>query len=169
MKSWLLDADVIIDFLTLDIFDSLIKNRKVYVVSTVVDKEVKFFRKVGKKVPINFRKEYIDNCKVIELSATAADLEKIVSNLPSFRKDSIDAGELESLAVLDNHPELTFCTCDAATIRVLSILDLSDRAISVEKLLNMSGLTAKSLYDKHREKYFRNNLQSGREDKIYYM
>ena len=63
---------------------------------------------------------------------------------------------------------LTFCCCDAAAIRTLPFLGLSDRGISVEKLLKISGFTRSDLQDKHTDKYFKDNLAIGKQNKTYY-
>jgi lambda repressor-like predicted transcriptional regulator len=47
-------------------------------------------------------------------------------------------------------------------------LSLTDRGISVEKLLKLSGLTQSSLKERHTEKYFKNNLAIGQQEKTYY-
>jgi hypothetical protein len=63
--------------------------------------------------------------------------------------------------------DLVFCTCDAATIRTLPFLDLTERGISAEKLLKESGLFKKGLQERHTEEYYKNNIAIGREQKIY--
>lgn len=166
MKLWLLDADTIIDLLGLDVFDKLVRKQAVSAVSTVIG-EIKFFKKDGKKIEIDFRERYVDNGMIIEFSATTEEMKEILSKLPPLDRKAIDPGELESLAVLVREEELKFCTCDAATIRALPLLDASDRGISVERLLKLSGLTRSSLKDRHTEEYFKNNLAIGQQEKIY--
>ena len=70
MKLWLLDADVIIKLLELDVFDRLAAQHEVHVASTVVD-EVKYYRREGQKVRVDFRAVYILPGRVSEASATA--------------------------------------------------------------------------------------------------
>lgn len=50
MKLWLLDADILIDFLSLDILAKLVKIHEVYAASSVIE-EVKYFNRSGKKYP----------------------------------------------------------------------------------------------------------------------
>jgi len=52
----LLDADVIIKLLEIDVFDRLADKHELHVASTVVD-EVKFYRRGGKKLQVDFRRE----------------------------------------------------------------------------------------------------------------
>jgi hypothetical protein len=166
LKLWLLDADVVIDFLSLDVFDKLVKNHEIYVSSTVIN-EIKFIKKKGVKYEIDFRQQYVDNDLVKELSAASDDIKEILSKLPPIFHDTLDPGELESLAILCKKDELTFCSCDAAAIRALPFLDLSHRGVSAEILLKSSGLFKPGLKTRHTEKYFKDNLEIGKRDRIY--
>lgn len=166
MKLWLLDADVVIDFLSLDVFDKLVKNHEIHLSSTVIN-EIKFIKKKGIKYEIDFRQQYVDNAFVKELSATSDEIKEILSKLPPIFHDTLDPGELESLAILFKNDELTFCSCDAAAIRALPFLDLSHRGVSAESLLKLSGLFKSGLKDRHTEKYYKDNLEIGKRDKIY--
>lgn len=81
----------------------------------------------------------------------------------------IHGGELESLAVLHREMELTFCTFDSVAIRSLPFLGVDERAISAERLLQVSGLTLSSAHKldpRLTEQYFRNNLEQGRREYV---
>jgi hypothetical protein len=163
---WLLDADIIIDFLSLDVLDALAAHHEVFASSTVID-EIKFFRRGDKKYGINFRRHYIVSNIIKELSATPDETKETLLKLPQIFRDTLDAGELESLAILSRRRDLIFCSCDAAAIRTLPFLDLSDRGISAEKLMKDSGLPRKGLKPNHTDEYFISNLKKGQEEKIY--
>ncbi len=174
MKLWLLDADVIIKFFELDIFNKLVESHEIHVATTVIG-EVKFFyengqRNNGNKIFINFREQYVNTGRVIETDATPDEVKTVLNRLPPLKRLSIDAGELESLAVLVREEELTMCSFDVAAIKALPFLQVAERAISAEQLLQSSGLT---LSPGHRldprltEEYFRNNLEQGRRDFIF--
>ncbi len=167
MKLWLLDADVIIDLLSLSLFDKLIKNHTVFAGSTVIG-EVKSFKRSNVSQSIDLRQKYIENGLIRELSASIEEIKKVLSKLPKNNRDAIHPGELESLAILIREHDLIFCSCDATAIRTLPTLSLTDRGISVEKLLKLSGLTQSSLKERHTEKYFKNNLAIGQQEKTYY-
>ncbi len=163
MKLWLLDADVIIDLLSFGLFDTLIERHEVYAATTVIN-EIKSYRNDGEKVPLNFRGLYVETGKVKELNADAKEIDKhVISKMPPMWRQTIDMGEIESLAVLIKEEELVFCSCDAAAIRALPFLGASERGISVENLINSSGLKKVQLDDKHTEEYFKNNLNIGKE------
>lgn len=167
MKLWLLDADVIIDLLGLNIFDKLIKIHQVHVASTVVD-EVKHYWRDEEKVSVDFRQEYIRPGRVRESGASAEELAEIVRRLPEIKRGSLHAGELESIAILLRDERLTFCSCDAATIRALPLFDLAERGVSTESLLRKSGLLKPGLQERHTDAYFRNNLKIGHRERILY-
>ncbi|GBE38792.1 hypothetical protein BMS3Bbin08_01404 [bacterium BMS3Bbin08] len=161
MKLWLLDADVIIDLLSAGIFDDLVERHEVYT-ATIVIGEVKSFYSSGEKKLINFRTLYVDNGKVKELTANAGEINDILLKIPSLWRGALHAGELESLAILSREEDLIFCSCDALPIRTLPFLDASEKGISIEKLIKISGLKRIELEAKHTEEYFQNNLSIGK-------
>lgn len=166
MKLWLLDADIIIDFLAHDLLDKLVKLHEIHAATTVID-EVRYFKRDGKKYPIAFREKYVQTGLIKECSATDEDAANLVNKLPPDLPFTIHSGEIESLAVLIREANLIFCTCDAATIRTLPFLDVVERGISAEQLLKQSGLFRPGLKDRHTEEYFKNNIAIGQEQKIY--
>lgn len=166
MKLWLLDADILIDFLSHDVLNKLSKIHEIYAASTVID-EVKYFKRDGKQYPVSFRDEYIKSGLIKEISATPEDAATLFAKLPPKFRLILHPGEIESLAVLMREDSLIFCTCDAATIRTLPSLDLTDRGISAEELLKKSGLLKPGLQDRHTEAYFKDNIAIGKEQKIY--
>lgn len=170
MKLWLLDADVIIKFFEIDVFDKLVAHHDIFTSSTVID-EVKYYYRFGQKFNVNFRKQYIETNQVKEVVATIDEMAEVVNRLPAIKRNSIHAGELESLSVLIRESSLSLCTFDAAAIKILPFLDVTERAFSAEKLMSDSGLT---LSPKHKldpkltEAYFRTNLDQGKRDYLLY-
>jgi len=166
LKLWILDADVIIDLLSLGVFDSLVNHCELNISTTVIG-EVQFYKTGGRKIAIDFRAEYIETGKVIEKSASVRDLQEVKNLIPPLYMKGIGDGELESLAILHKNRELMFCSMDGLAIKSLPFLDLSDNGISVENLLQQSGITAARLKMPHTEKYFQSKLREGQELKIY--
>lgn len=166
MKLWLLDADILIDFLSYDLLDKLLKTHEIYAASSVIE-EVKFFKKNGVKNSVAFREQYIEKGLIKEISATPNEVSSLLGMLPEISCFSIHPGEIESLAILIRETKLFFCTCDAAAIRTLPHLDISERGISAEKLLKQSGLFKPGLKERHMEEYFQSNISFGREQKVY--
>jgi len=166
LKLWLLDADILIDFLSLDILDKLVKIHEIHAASSVIE-EVKFFKRDGKKYAVSFRETYVNTGLIKELSASTDDAAVLLSRLSQPNPFNIHPGEIESLAILIRESSLTFCTCDAAAIRTLPLLDLAERGISAEELLRKSGLMKPGLKERHTESYFMNNIGIGRVQNIY--
>lgn len=163
MKLWFLDADVVIKLLEIDVFDRLATMHDLHVASTVVD-EVKFYRRGGLKFQVNFRQHYVDSGSVTETTATAEEMQEVLRRLPVLRRQAVHAGEIESLAVLVRREDLTLCTFDAAAIRALPFLDVTERAVSAERLMQTSGLTLSPEYKldpRLSEEYFRSNIEQG--------
>lgn len=166
MRLWILDADVIIDLLGMDVFDKLAALHEIHAASAVID-EVKHYWQGEIKVLVDFRNKYIQMGLVEELSASADEISNVLSQLPPPKQDALDLGELESLAVLVRDHNLIFCSRDAAAIRAMPFLDVTERGISVESLLSKSGLQRRDLKDFHTDEYLKNNLSIGQKDKIY--
>lgn len=165
LKLWILDADVIIDLLSFGVFETLTKHCELHLSSTVIE-EVKFYRQGQVKTFVDFRGDYVDTGKVVELSASVNDLKEVNELLPALYKQGIGPGELESLAVLNKNRELIFCSMDGLAIKSLPFLGMADKGISVEQLLKQSGITVNGLKKSHTEEYFKTRLGEGRQDKI---
>lgn len=166
LKLWILDADVIIDLLSFEVFNNLTKHCELHLSSTVIG-EVQFYKKGQVKIPVDFRKEYVETGEVKEVSATSGDLEQVLDLLPASYKQGIGAGELESLAVLNNNRELIFCSIDGLAIKSLPFIDMAENGISVEELLRQSGVAVNGLKKSHTDAYFKTKLAEGQQDKIY--
>jgi len=168
LELWILDADIVIDLLELGIFDKLVEKHEIFTSSIVATVEIKYFYKNGVKTSIDFQSEYVKKGKVKIKEATLDEISNIKLLLPDLHRESIDLGELESMAILIKDTSLSFCCCDAAAIRALPFLNCSERALSLESLLKTSGLSAskKTLKDRHTDKYFSNNLNIGKKLKI---
>jgi hypothetical protein len=166
LKTWLLDADIVIDLLALDVFDHLVRGHKIFLSTSVID-EITYFKRKGVRHAVDFRGDYVQKGFAAEVSLSKEKIAKLLDFLPKGLRPTIHAGELESLAIMLEKSELIFCSCDAATIRALPILGFSERGVSAEKLLQESGLATSGLQERHTEKYFRNNLAIGQANKIY--
>ena len=97
-------------------------------------------------------------------------MQVVLRRLPVLRQQGVHAGEVESLAVLVREEDLTLCTFDAAAIRALPFLDVSDRAVSAERLLRTSGLTLSPGYKldpRLSEEYFKSNIEQGLREFVY--
>jgi len=164
LKLWLLDADVIIDLLAMDTFDKLSNLHDIYAASSVIE-EIEHYWKEGIMIPVDFKNKYVQKGLVKKLSASTDEIrDEVLSKLPRLRQEALHAGELESLAILIRDDDLIFCTRDAAAIRAMPFLDLSERGISVESLLGKSGLQRSDLKAYHTDEYHESNLTIGKQD-----
>lgn len=80
MKLWLLDADILIDFLSLDILDKLVKIHEIHAASSVIE-EVNFFKRDGRRYAVSFRETYVNTGLIKELSASTDDAAVLLSRL----------------------------------------------------------------------------------------
>jgi hypothetical protein len=154
-KLLLLDADVIIDLHTLDLFGK-ISNAYDISLTPEVFEEARYYKKDGAKFDINFKDVTIIN---------NVDLEslKIVQREAKEARLVIDPGEAASIAYLiQTEEEITFCSCDQAAIKLLSYMELESKSISLEKTLRSSGYHGKNLYPRHFEKTFKAAVKEGK-------
>lgn len=161
----ILDANIIIDAHALGYWNILTSRYKIYVPATVLREEVFYFDGYQGKEPIKLI-ESLEKGLIFELEATLEDdlyLRSLVK--PAFFP-SIDPGEREALALLKNpkFKDYYFCTADALPIKLLSVLGLSERGISAEKLLEKAG-TKKKLQKHFSEDWFKRQLGLGFQEK----
>ena len=140
-KLLLLDADVVIDLHTLGLFGKIGKAYDIFLTRTVFE-EARYYKKNGAKIEIDIRDAAIienidlENLKMVQREAKEARL-------------GIDPGESTSIAYLIKTEELIFCTCDQAAIKLISYMELEQRAISLEEALRSASYYEKNLYPRH--------------------
>ncbi|MDP3283081.1 MAG: hypothetical protein Q8M56_01460, partial [Desulfobacterales bacterium] len=100
MKLWLLDADVVIKFLEIDVFDKLAAQHELHVASSVIGEVKHYYSRSGEKIPVNFREQYVNTGRVAESIAVLEEIQNILKKLPPLKRDTIHIGEIESLAIL---------------------------------------------------------------------
>lgn len=158
MNLLLLDADVIIDLHKLELWKQVTKKHKVYVASTVLHNEAYYYEDDKGRHPIEV-------ANIEELSATPQEIQQLYSKFnPAYLE--LHQGELESLAILINKSDIIFCTCDRAAVIASVLLDITERLVSVEKMLGQSGLSSSRLEPKHTENKFKNYVKQGQQMKI---
>ena len=153
-KLLLLDADAVIDLHTLGLFGKINKAYDVCLTRTVFE-EARYYQKDSAKVKID-----IKDAVIIE----DIDLESLKKVQREARESrlGIDPGESMSIACLIQTEEITFCTCDQAAIKLVSYMELEQRAISLEKALRSTGYSERKLYPRHHEKTFRKYVKDGK-------
>lgn len=160
----LLDANAIIGFHELGVWNQIIKQHEVYIPSVVLRSEVFWYETTG-----GFRHS-IDLVGAIgqtitELECTPDEIKDFSSKYNHPFLPEIHAGELEALALLEKQADFLFCTCDKAALVVLGFMGLSEQGISFEHLLQKTGLT-KILVRKHTQAFFEEHISVGQRMRV---
>jgi len=144
-RSLLLDADVVIDLHTLGLFGK-ISNAYDICLTRDVFVEAKYYKKDGIKIEIDIKHVVIiENINIESLREVRREAKEA--------RLGIDPGESTSIAYLiQTHEKITFCSCDRAAIKLISYMELEQKAISLEKALRSAGYHGKRLYPRHLEK-----------------
>ena len=160
-KLLLLDADVIIDLHTLGLFGR-IKKAYDFCLTREVFEEAKYYKKEGIKIEIGLKDVAIINDVNIEIL-------RCIQREAKKAMLGIDPGESTSIAYLSQtDEEITFCTCDQAAIKLMSYMELEQKAISLEKALRNTGYREKKLYPRHLEKTFKVAVKEGKTLRIQF-
>ena len=159
-KLLLLDADVLIDLHSLDLFEKVCRNYEVCITKSVFD-EAKYFKKDGARYAIQLppEVEIIDDINIESLIVVEKQAKSVTLQ--------IDPGEAVSIAYLiEADKEIKFCTCDKAAITLISYMDLDSKCISLESALKNVGIR-KNLYPRHLDDSFNRCVRQGKEFRIY--
>jgi hypothetical protein len=124
-KLLLLDADVIIDLHTFDLFSELGKSYEL-IATDIVISEVKFFKKDGYVYPLDIS-QTITSINDVDIGNIS-----IVTEEGKLAGLMINPGETSSIAYLLQTEDVLFCTCDIAAISLCAFMDLENRVISLE-------------------------------------
>ena len=160
-KLLLLDADVIIDLHTLGLFRRITKTYNIFLTREMFE-EAKYYKKDGTKIEIDLKDVTITDI---------ADLESLRRVQREAKKAmlGIDPGESTSIAYLSQtDEEITFCTCDKAAIKLMSYMEIEQKAISLEEALRSAGYHGKKLYPRHLEKTFKAAVKEGKALRIQF-
>ena len=162
LKCVLLDADIIIKAYEQDIWEKMLKVLDIKVPSTVVQ-EAFFFENKDGIMDYSLDLKRLAEEGAIEI--TQASLDDIISLKEQFDESfSLDAGEEEAIAILfaDKAEGAMFCSADKLAIQALAMLDLVEQGISLERILQINGIT-KKLYYECTDEHFQKNIKKGRE------
>ncbi len=140
----LLDADIVINLHSLNLWNGIVKNHEIYIASTVIRIEVTHYPDAQcQPVSLDLIPQIEDGI-IKEISASAQDLKVLTDKLrPS--KIGLDPGELESIAVIayNKLQGLKICVIDKSAIMALAYLDLDEKAISAEEVLINGGMLSR--------------------------
>jgi hypothetical protein len=163
-KQILLDAVVVIEAHRGQYWDALCNAYRIALPATVMEDELFYFESDKGKKGLN-ASSWLKEGKVIRIDADLTHFEAIAQLLSSDFMASLDAGELEALAILASkeHQNFLFVTADRAAVKALGVLGWGYRGISVEELLN--GICGKSVMAKlpphFTKKWFQKAISEG--------
>lgn len=135
----LLDANVVIQLFQLGIWEQITARCEVVLAQTVID-EVQFY-------DTDAGREYVDwehwkaACSMKIESVPPADIQAYCSKFGPGYYEKLDPGEAEALTLLSRDRDSKICSADKIVWRVLGNTNATDRGISLEEVLTMSGLT----------------------------
>jgi hypothetical protein len=152
-KLLLLDADVIIDLHTLDIFSDLAKSYELMATDVVVC-EAKYYKRDGQNYPVDIS-EVVTIVEDIDI-----DTIRLVIEEKKLARLTVDDGEASSIAYIIQTHDVLFCTCDRAAISLCAFMDLENRAISLEGAFSKAG-KKKMLLRRHSNKSFKESIKNG--------
>jgi hypothetical protein len=160
-KLLLLDADVIIDLHSLQLFEKLRKSYNPYVTQEVLAK-AKFYKRRNQKIPIKLGNKVtvVKDVRVEHLAAVQKEAQEAWL--------AIDSGEATSIAyILQGEKDLALCLCDKAAIKLMAYMNLEQNSVSLEKALKNAGHHAK-LFPRHLESNFKDCVKRGKALRIQY-
>jgi hypothetical protein len=138
----LLDADVIIEAFRQGIWNDLVSKVQVFISRPILG-QANFYpdAESGQDRRIDLRPD-VEAGRVTVLDTTAEALAMVDDKCS--RCLEIHDGEKHALAALSNlSGEYRFCTGDKAAIQALVLLDMADRAVSMERMLGDAGVRRK--------------------------
>jgi len=163
----LIDACVVIEAHRLDVWQALLSQCQVILPETVVGEAIQVAREFD---DFDLRLEHeIEEGLIQSPSLDASSLKIVMARCPPF-PGKIDAGELECLAFLleDADESSLICSSDAVVFRYLAWVQLSQRGISLEEVLQDIGIgppleprLRKAFREKWTQKGFAEALQAG--------
>jgi hypothetical protein len=161
----LLDANIVIEAHCLGVWEKLTRAVEIVLPSTIADDEVQFYEdpETGDHLPIDLR-QLLANGTITKADATAEELQDLYTQFEPLFVAGIDLGEAEALALLlsGRIADCHFCTADKPAIQALALLGFGDQGISLEALLQTTGVKPRSsLRRGYREAAFQQEIRAG--------
>ncbi len=135
----LLDANVVIELFRLGIWQQIVDRCEVVLAETVVE-ECQFYDTDDGRQYIDWDEVRAAGSVCIE-SLPASDIKTYCDQFGPGYYEKLDPGEAEALALLGRDAESSICSADKIVWRVLGNTNATERGISLEEILQSSGLT----------------------------
>lgn len=138
------DTVVVIDAHENDYWEPICREYSLVLPSTIIENEAFYYQSERGKKGLN-PTSWIKNNQITRVDAELSDFALLAKKLSPDFMSSLDAGELEALAILmsKKNKDVLFTTADRAAIRALGILGLGNRGLSVEELVKNIRLKRK--------------------------
>jgi len=161
----LLDANIVIELFRQGIWDRLIEVCDVHLSRTVAESEAHFYEDdTGERQYFDLAPD-AEAGKIAVFDVRLSELEAFRSRFDPSYFERLDAGEAESLAFLLNSSDpYLICSADSIVYKVLGNLDRSEQAISLEEVLQQTGLGRRLTWQftkGFREKWTSKGFQEG--------
>jgi len=164
---FLLDTDTVVELHKLGLWNSIVRYYgKIFLAQTVYETEVRYYPSpTNPRIPINLEPLIKKgNVKILKGKIiTVKKIEEFLNEFDVTERPVLQAGELESLAIIVDSDHLCFCTMDRAAIRALSMMELVNRGISFEELISNCRIRVKlKAKYKYTKKYFEEWITEGK-------
>ena len=160
----LLDADVVIHIFSLGIWEKLIERCDVYLAGTVLSEAHFYEDEHGTRHDFSLR-SYADADRITVFDMLPSELTSFRQRFDPVYLEKLDEGETESLAyLLTAEEDSRICSADKIVFRILGALKMSDRGVSLEEVLDQTGLSrqlSQHLTKTYREKWTQRGFQEG--------
>jgi len=137
----LLDAGIVIELFRQNLWNRLTAVCDIHLSRTVAELEAQFYEDdFGDKQYFDLG-PYAEAGRITIFDVAPSDLGAFLSQFDPSYLERLDAGEAESLAFLLNSDEqYLICSADSIVYKVLGNLDRSEQGISLEEVLQRTGL-----------------------------
>jgi len=138
----LLDAGIVIELLRQGIWDRLVEACDVHLSRTVAETEAHFYEDAdGEKQHFDLAPD-VESGRITVFDVLPSELARFRSCFDPSYFERLDTGEAESLAYLLNAEEpCLICSADSIVFKVLGNLDKAGQGVSLEEVLQQTGLT----------------------------
>ncbi len=168
LKCVLLDANIIIESHKVGVWEKLVERVEIVVSSIVAYKESHFYSEEegGIPGPINL-KRLIKDGKIKEIFASPEEMADFLNYFDRVFVFGLDDGEIESLSLIKSGKlkDTIFCSSDGPAIQALAMIGHSDAGVSMEILLQKTGLQ-KGLEHQFCDEFFKKHIAKGSENYI---
>ena len=139
----LLDANVIIELFRLGKWDSVIERCDIHIARTVVEEANYWEDENGGQNTIDLT-PYENDARITIVETPLSDIVAFKNRFDPNYAERLDPGELESLAFLSSvDKEYLICSADHIVFKTLGNINLRERGVSLQEILDKIGLSSK--------------------------